>query len=427
MSPRWPDKIIVGLTGNIATGKTAVMKMATERAALTLDADRLVHDILAGDSQAQDQVITAFGASIQTLDGEIDRQKLAEIVFNEPSELRKLEAILHPLVRQRLWQRLETSQETIVFIEAIKLIEGSLASECDQVWVTTCPAELQIERLMSIRGMDRETAELRVRAQPPQELKLAKADVIIDTSLSLQQTRYQFDTAWNGLARFLTAPSSLKTEPEEVKQLEEKREIKSISVQENAPSLSENIDSTAKNHEDTINPTSVKVGDVIVRRARPTDIPAILLLIKRATNGAVQINRGELLLALGDRGYLIGQIGTDISAVMGWSAENLVATIDQIFISPPEAADTTGVVVLREIERTANELINEVMIAFPLEEGQEEVHRLLMDNGFDYVDPDTFPKSWQEAVAESRPDNSAVMVKRLRDTRGVDLQTVSRG
>ena len=117
---------------------------------------------------------------------------IADIVFNDPVALLRLESIIHPRVRQRLWRRLESSRDTIVFIEAIKLFEGGLAAECDQIWVTHCPIEMQVERLMAFRHMDRETAKMRVNAQALQELKMAKADVVIDTSGSLENTRSQF-------------------------------------------------------------------------------------------------------------------------------------------------------------------------------------------------------------------------------------------
>ncbi len=428
MSQRWPDKLIIGLTGNIATGKSAIMKMAAERSALTLDADLLVHEIMDSDSEAQKTIVNSFGPQVKNPAGGLDRKMIADIVFNDPVALLRLESIIHPRVRERLWQRLEASRDTIVFIEAIKLFEGGLSEECDQVWVTHCPSEMQIERLMTYRHMDRQTAKMRVNAQAPQELKISKADVLIDTSGSIENTRSQFLVAWNNLAKLLALPGSSPTMPSSHKEpppLAEER----IEPEPDVP-VSEDSETRAVMADEPIRETgkkNVATGDdVIVRRARPTDIPVILLLIRQASNNTVKFTRGELLAALGDRGYLIGQIGTETSVVLGWHAENLIATIDQFFVYPATAADKTGKAVLQEVEQTANELACEVIIAFPLDNGPEEVRQLLKENGFAHVDPETLPKAWNEAVIESKPDKSSVMCKQLRDTRGINIQAVSK-
>lgn len=158
-------------------------------------------------------------------------------------------------------------------------------------------------------------------------------------------------------------------------------------------------------------------GDIIVRRARPSDVPSILLLIQRATGGAVKMKRGELLMALGDRGYLIGQQGAEISTVIGWNSENLIARIDQIFVYPPEAAQVAGPAVLKEIEDTAVSLICEVILVFPPNHVEPAVLQLFLNNSFEEVDPLRLPEAWKAAVDESQPENTFVMMKVLRDTR----------
>lgn len=212
MSKRWPDKTIIGLTGNIATGKSAVMDMAAARGALTLDADEVVHQILAGDSGVQSDIVLAFGEQMRRPDGGIDRDALASVVFKEPMKLRHLEGIVHPAVRRALLHRIDDSPADIVVIEAIKLLEGGLAAECDEIWVTRCPEEKQIERLTVCRGMDRDTANMRVKAQSAQEDKVARADVVIDTDGTLADTKAQFESAWRGLVQEFMVPSAQSPE-----------------------------------------------------------------------------------------------------------------------------------------------------------------------------------------------------------------------
>ncbi|MCA9987963.1 MAG: dephospho-CoA kinase, partial [Anaerolineales bacterium] len=93
---KWPDKIIVGLTGNIATGKSAIMKIAAEQGALTLDADKVVHSIMNNDRALQRAIIEAFGNEVAAEDGHINRSALAKIVFNNPEKLARLEGLIHP-------------------------------------------------------------------------------------------------------------------------------------------------------------------------------------------------------------------------------------------------------------------------------------------------------------------------------------------
>lgn len=194
------SRVIIGLTGNIATGKSAVMRLAAERGALTIDADRVVHELLDGDPTIQAAIAKAFGSEARRDDGRIARAALGRIVFGDADKLRMLEEILHPVVRLEIARRVGETTAAVVMIEAIKLLEGPLADACDQVWVTTCSRETQLERLRVCRGMASDAAEARVDAQTPQANKLARADVVIDTEGLLSDTQAQFDRAWSALS-----------------------------------------------------------------------------------------------------------------------------------------------------------------------------------------------------------------------------------
>jgi dephospho-CoA kinase len=200
VSKRWSDKYIVGLTGNIATGKSAVLELAAAQDTLAIDADQIVHDLLDNDSAVQEAIEAAFGSALRRPDGRINRERLGAIVFSDESLLAILESIVHPAVNRNLLRTIDESDAIIVFIEAIKLLESSLLGECDQVWVTRCSMEVQVGRLMTYRGMDRQTAMNRVAAQPPQVEKVAAADVVIDTEGSMADTVRLFDIAWQKTA-----------------------------------------------------------------------------------------------------------------------------------------------------------------------------------------------------------------------------------
>ena len=191
------NKTIIGLTGNIACGKSTVLQQLARLGAYTIDADSLIHTILRKGGAAYTPVVAEFGEGILDDDGEIDRRALGSIVFSDPAKLRRLEEIEHPIVRRIISEDVQGASEHIVVLDAIKLIESGWADKCDAVWVVTCHREQQIERLMRTRGYSREEAEMRVDAQSPQEEKVARADVVIDNSGTLNATRRQVQPSWD--------------------------------------------------------------------------------------------------------------------------------------------------------------------------------------------------------------------------------------
>jgi len=191
--------LVIGLTGNIATGKSTVAQMLAEWGAEAIDADKVAHEVMRAGTDVHARIVDAFGQEVVGEGGEIDRHALGQIVFSDPQALRQLEAIVHPATCEAIWARVAASEAEAVVIEAIKLIEAGLAERCDAVWVTICPQAVQIERLTRMRQMARAEARRRVAAQPPQAEKVARADEVIHTDVPLEETRAQVRTAWQKL------------------------------------------------------------------------------------------------------------------------------------------------------------------------------------------------------------------------------------
>jgi dephospho-CoA kinase len=191
--------ILIGLTGNIATGKSLVAQMLAELGALVIDADRVAHEVMAPDGPAYDAVIEAFGRDLLAPDGTIDRGKLGEIVFRDPKALQRLEEAVHPATIAEVTLRILRATEPVVVVEAIKLIEAGMHRAYDALWVVTAPRPLQIERLVNERGLTEEAAALRVDAQPPQEDKAAVADVVIVNDGSLEALCEKVRAAWTDI------------------------------------------------------------------------------------------------------------------------------------------------------------------------------------------------------------------------------------
>ena len=159
----WKGKYVIGLTGNIATGKSVVRKMLEHLGAYGIDADALSHRATAKGAPGYDLVLEAFGNWVVTEDGEIDRTKLGNLVFADAEALQKLEQIVHPLVRQAIDHLVKNSSQKVVVLEAIKLLESPLREKCDSIWVSSAPESLQLQRLTEKRGMDKAAAKQRAR------------------------------------------------------------------------------------------------------------------------------------------------------------------------------------------------------------------------------------------------------------------------
>jgi len=195
---------LIGLTGNVATGKSLVARMLRDLGAHVIDADAVAHDLERKGAPVYDAIVAAFGGSILRADGEIDRAQLGVRVFSDPQALRRLEAIVHPAVGKAIEKRLSdlprarpiSDFRTVVVIEAIKLIEAGLHQRCDALWVVTCRPGLQLDRLMRTRGLNEADARLRIVAQPPQSDKAALADVLIENNGTVDELGAQVKHHW---------------------------------------------------------------------------------------------------------------------------------------------------------------------------------------------------------------------------------------
>jgi len=195
---------LIGLTGNVATGKSLIARMLRDLGAHVIDADAVAHDLERKGAPVYDAIVAAFGGSILRADGEIDRAQLGVRVFSDPQALRRLEAIVHPAVGKAIEKRLSdlprarpiSDFRTVVVIEAIKLIEAGLHQRCDALWVVTCRPGLQLDRLMRTRGLNEADARLRIVAQPPQSDKAVLADMLIENNGTVDELGAQVKHHW---------------------------------------------------------------------------------------------------------------------------------------------------------------------------------------------------------------------------------------
>ena len=186
----------LGLTGGIASGKSAVAAMLREMGFAVLDADSLAHKLIEPGQPAFAEVFQEFGQPVLSTDGRVDRSKLATIVFNDRAKLDRLNAIVHPRVAEvilsqfEIWRR--AGVRDAVFVEAALLVESGIHKNIDGLVVAWCTPEQQLDRLVT-RGLSESEARRRIASQLPVEEKLLLATEKIDCSGSLDETRRQVE------------------------------------------------------------------------------------------------------------------------------------------------------------------------------------------------------------------------------------------
>lgn len=369
----WPGKYVIGLTGNIATGKSVVRKMLEHLGAYGIDADALAHRVIAKGAPGYKPVLEEFGKWILGSDGQIDRTKLGRIVFTDPDAMARLEAIIHPLVKQAVDVLARRSKQKVLVVEAIKLLESSMRSDCDAVWVTHAPAEIQLTRLVQKRGMSTEAARQRINAQPFQEEKLASANIVIQNDGLFEDTWKQVVKTWQEIF------PAIETDP--------------------------------------LRPVTVVKGEMVVERARPQQADEIAAYLTRHSDGRKSYSREDVMTAFGEKAFLLLRIDRELVGLVGWQVENLVARTSDVYMEPGLSLEEAMRVLIEEVEGASRELQCEAVLLFlPKKMARREnvwhalqyEQRTIQSLGV---------RAWQEAAKESMPPETVMLFKQLRKDR----------
>jgi dephospho-CoA kinase len=369
----WPGKYVIGLTGNIATGKSVVRRMLEHLGAYGIDADALSHRAIAQGAPGYKPVVATFGNWILAPDGQVDRAKLARVVFSDPEALARLESIVHPLVGQAVDLLVRRSKQKVIVIEAIKLIESDLRTMCDTLWVTYAPQEIQLARLLQKRNLSEANARQRIATQPPQELKTGAANVIIQNQGSFDDTWRQVVAAWQ----------------------------KVFPTEDAGP----------------VAPAKAVRGKMVVQRARPLQAQEIANFITYSTAGQRKLNRDDIMAAFGEKAFLLLLQDNRLVGLIGWQVENLVARTDEIFLEPSLPFADAMHALMGEVERASRELQCEIALIFLKPElfRQGNVWQSL---GYQRRSIQGLGvRAWQEAAVESMPPGSILLFKQLRKDR----------
>jgi dephospho-CoA kinase len=369
----WPGKFVIGLTGNIATGKSVVRKMLEHLGAYGIDADALGHRAIAQDAPGYKAVLDTFGRWVLGADGQIDRAKLSRVVFTDSEALKRLEAIVHPIVRKAVDMLIRQATQTVIVVEAIKLLESPIRQGCDDIWVTYASPEAQVVRLTQKRGMTEEVARQRMSSQSPQEDKVAVAKVVIRNDGSFENTWKQVMVAWQTY----------------------------VPAVEVAPAR----------------PSVVPKGEMEVERARPRQASEVAKLITRLSAGKRKMNADDVMAAFGEKAFLLLKVDNRSVGLVGWQVENLVARTNDVYLEPGLSPSKAMHLLIDEVEKASRDLQCEASLLFlpsHLAQQQELYHTI----GYE---PRTIQslgvRAWQEAAQESTQPGSSMFFKQLRKDR----------
>lgn len=365
----WPGKFVIGLTGNIATGKSVVRRMLEALGAFGIDADTLAHRVVEPGTPGYQAVVSSFGREILTAGGQIDRARLAELVFSDPQALSRLEAIIHPQVRQAENFLISKVRQPVVVVEAIKLIEAGLADQCDSVWVTKTVKHTQLERLVDKRSLSPETALQRIEAQPAQSLKLQRADVVIDMEVSFSQV-------WQQVLAHYPIPSS-------------------------PPPLNDL--------------GSAPQPQLELQRLLPGQAEQLLTYLDQFGE-AIPGSAPDLTKFLTEMAILVVKLEGHPIGLVSWRMENFITCLINLLPkSLPLGQDrATFLLLAREIERMAQESFSEVVI-WALPGLSPTITDTLAGLEYRLILPAKLEKpTWQAMLKASAPDRSPVWVKPLQ-------------
>jgi dephospho-CoA kinase len=189
--------LMVGLSGGIGSGKSAVAARLAELGAVVIDSDKLAREVVATGTDGLTEVVAEFGPGVLGPDGALDRPALGRLVFDDAAARRRLEAIIHPRVRERAAELVAAAApDAIVVNDVPLLVEAGLAAGFDLVIIVLAGEDTRIERLARTRGMTEADARARIRAQATDEQRRAVADVLLDNDGSLAELRDKVDTVW---------------------------------------------------------------------------------------------------------------------------------------------------------------------------------------------------------------------------------------
>jgi dephospho-CoA kinase len=383
---RWPNKYVIGLTGNLAMGKSLVRRMLEHLGAYTIDAGGLAYQAMAPGAPAYKPVVEAFGTWI--LDGEkrVDRAKLAAVSFAHPDALERLQGLTQPIIGRAVDTLIGRAGQHIVVLEAVDLLEGGFADAVDTVWVVNCGPDSQVARLVKT-GLSEWEARKRIDLQNPQSAKLQHADVVISNDGTPEQTWTLVQAEWKKLVDKLGHEET------------EEEEARTVTV-EAQPSVAGMMDIT----------------EVTIKRGTPRNVDEIAGLL--ASLSQREVSRMDVMMAFGQKSYLLAQANGQNVGLVGFQVENLITRVDEFLLRPDAAQASVVKELIEAVEAASRDLQSEIGFFFLPAASTPPVLEAFANMGYAEQELDQIKvPAWREAARESRPEDSVIYAKKLRSER----------
>jgi dephospho-CoA kinase len=188
---------LVGITGGIASGKSTISAMLEKLGAEIIDADLIAREVVQPGTKGLEEIVVSFGTGILNTDGTLSRDTLASLVFGDEKKRLQLEAILHPLIKEKTSGRFAASKSPVIVYVVPLLVEANVDYPFDLVVTIESGVETQIQRLIETRGLSKEQAQSRIMAQATEDQRVERSDISIDGSLPLTGVQEEISKLWD--------------------------------------------------------------------------------------------------------------------------------------------------------------------------------------------------------------------------------------
>jgi dephospho-CoA kinase len=365
-------KYLIGVTGNIATGKTTVRKLLEHLGAYSFEIDMITRRALSKEGPLYTKVAQTFGSWIFDERDRIQLDRLASLFFAEPALKDRLDAMADPVIDYAVDVLVRNSRRNVIAVESRKLLDMELAAGCDSIWVVTSRQDLQIQRLITNRDLSETEARQRIMVESPQHYLVRAANAVIENSGSMAAVWELVKEKWYQLPK-----------PKE-------------------PVLSSR--------------SRAQVHGLTIRLGMPHDAAEIARFITQTTLGKLRKTQTEVMRNFTEKSYVLLEAETGIVGVAGWRLDALVCCVDEFYFDKELEPDKAIPIVLQSIEDLAHEMLSEVIILI-VPPYLARVTGAWLGLGYRAASAQALPMGeWQEAALHWMRRGYLVRYKRLRES-----------
>jgi dephospho-CoA kinase len=369
---RWMGKYLIGITGNIASGKTSVRKLLEHLGAYSFEIDMITRRALSQEGPLYSRVTKAFGEWIFDERDSILLERLGSLFFAEPALKDRFDAMVDPVIDYAIDVLVRNSKRNVIAIESRKLLDMDLAVGCDSIWVVSSRQDLRIQRLITNREFTESEARQRILVESPQAYLERTANVVIENSGSMMDLWERVKERWAQLPK-----------PKE-------------------PVLTSRA--------------PVEMHGLTIRLAMPHHAAEISRFITQVTLGKLHKTSADVMRDFTEKSFVLVEAETGIVGVAGWRLDSLVCCVDEFHFARELESDRAIPILMRSIEDLAHEMLSEVIILI-LPAYLARMAGTWMGLGYQGVSAQSLPMGeWQEVALHWMRRGYLVRYKRLRET-----------